>query len=328
MIGLYVFALLFWGFPIPRGSKVNSNYYTYYRNFRGIYYISVESSFELINHGSWGYLKDVDEATFTILGDSWSKDATHVWFGYNLIKNVDVATFRINASGVAVDKDNVYIKDYSDNDWFVKPSQSGIDKETAEYFVYRLGERQDQWMRDKDYVYHYDKRIDVDRNSFRIIGEDWFIDKYNVYLTGYNGETKQWDLCRIDSTQYPVEHGYHYFRNGRNVLYFDSVIVRNVDVKRFEEIGLDKYLVNDMLFYEGKPFLKDSLDVRNARFYFYGRIAADKKNVFFDRNRLNDVDAVTFRQINDEKFEDKNYIYTIKENVCRHNKNPFDKKKK
>ena len=68
-----------------------------------------------------------------------------------------------------------------------------------------------------------------------------------------------------------------------------------------------------MLFLNGEPFLKDSLDVKNATFYFYGRIATDKHHVFFDRKQLDDINAATFRQISDEVFEDRNYIYTIKE---------------
>lgn len=97
IIGLCVFVSLYLILPIPRGSKVNSDYYTYYKNIRGIYYISVEHSLNLINHGSWGYLKDVDESTFTILDSHWAKDATHVWFGDKLIENVDIKTFHINA---------------------------------------------------------------------------------------------------------------------------------------------------------------------------------------------------------------------------------------
>lgn len=275
IFGLCVFVSLYLVLPIPRGSKVNSDYYTYYKNVRGIYYISVEHSLNLINHGRWGYLKDVDESTFTVLDDQWAKDATHVWFGNKLIENVDAKTFHINASGVAVDKDNVYIVDYLSSGScspYISPSHSGIDVETAEYFVYRLGSRQDEWMRDKDYVYLYDKRTDVDRNSFRIIGEDWFIDKNYVYLTVYNYKTKAWDLCRIDSLQHPIEPGYCYFRNGRNVIYGDSVIVRDIDIQRFEEIGVGKYLVNDMLFLNGEPFLKDSLDVKMPHFIFTGAL--------------------------------------------------------
>lgn len=327
MIGLYILMLLFFGFPIPRGSQINPHYHTYYINCRGIYYISVENPLALINHGSWGYLKDADKNTFTILDDNWAKDATHVWFGDELIRNVDVKTFQINAGGVAVDKNNAYIRDFSNGDSYIRPCTSGIDAKTAEYFIYRLGSLQDEWMRDKDYVYHYDKRIDVDRNSFEIIGEDWFIDKQFVYITKYNSTTEQRELCRVDSLQHPSEPGYHYFRNGRNIIYIDSVIVKDVEIQRFEEVGVDKYLVNDMLFLNGTPFLKDTLDVKNARFYFHGHIAADLKNVFYVRTRLDDIDAATFQQTDDNTFEDKHFIYTLKERPWGEDY-PFDKKRK
>lgn len=42
---------------------------------------------------------------------------------------------------------------------------------------------------------------------------------------------------------------------------------------------------------------------------------------------LDDIDASTFRQIDDDTFEDKDYIYTIKENAWKE-EYPFDKKKK
>lgn len=326
LIGLYVLMCIFGGFPIPRGARLDHRYYTYYKNIMGIYYISVENALALINYGNWGYLKDVDERTFTVLDNGWAKDAKHVWYGDELIKDVDASTFHINSSGVPVDKHHVYILDYSDYN-FIRPSQSGIDVETAEYFVYRLGELQNEWMRDKDFVYHYDKKVDVDRNSFQIYGEDWFIDKNFLYKTLYNDRTDQWDLHRLDSLQTPIEAGYHYFRNGRNIIYGDSVIVRDIDVQRFEEVGLLKYRVNDMLFYEGELFLKDSLDVRNARFYFYGHIAADNNSVYYVHNRLDDIDASTFLQIDEKTFEDKNFIYTIKEKPWGENY-PFDKIKK
>ena len=82
-----------------------------------------------------------------------------------------------------------------------------------------------------------------------------------------------------------------------------------------------------MLFLWGKPFLKDSLDVENARFYYHSRLAADNKNVYYVRKLLDDIDAPTFRQIDDDTFEDKDYIYTIKEKACGE-EYPFVKKKK
>lgn len=324
-IGLYVFIIIFFGFPIPRGSKVDNRYYTYYQNIRGIYSITVENSLALINHGSWGYLDDVDESTFEVLAEGWAKDANHVWHFDDIVRKTDLKSFHINESGLPVDKRHVFVR--SDNGVFV-PSTSGIDPETAEFFVYRLGMLQEEWMRDKDFVYHYDKKVDVDRNSFQIYGEDWFIDRNFLYKTLYNDMTQQWDLHCLDSLQTPIEAGYHYFRNGRNIIYGETVIIRDIDVQRFEEIGNLKYRINYMLFYNGVPFLKDSLDVQNAKFYFYGRIAADGKNVFFDDKRLKDIDAATFRQIDNETYEDKDYIYKIPEITHRQVDFSFVKKKK
>lgn len=327
LIFLYFCMLLFFGFPIPRGSKIDSNYYTYYKNIFGIYYISVEHAPALINHGSWGYLDDADMQTFMVLGEGWAKDANHVWHDDEIVKNTDVKSFHINEHGVAMDKNRVYIHDSSNDEDYIRPSHSGIDVETAEYFVYRLGALQDEWMRDKDFVYHNDRRIDVDRNSFEIYGEDWFVDKDFLYKTLYNDLTRKWDLHRIDSLQQPIEAGYQYFRNGRNIIYGDSIILKDIDVQRFEEIGVGKYRGNDMLFLWGKPFLKDSLDVENARFYYHGHLATDNKNVYYVRKLLDDIDASTFRQIDNGTFEDKDYIYTIKEKAWGE-EYPFVKKKK
>ena len=275
LIFLYFCMLLFFGFPIPRGSKIDSNYYTYYKNIFGIYYISVEHAPALINHGSWGYLDDADMQTFMVLGEGWAKDANHVWHDDEIVKNTDVKSFHINEHGVAMDKNRVYIHDSSNDEDYIRPSYSGIDVETAEYF-------------------------DL---------------------------TRKWDLHRIDSLQQPIEAGCQYFRNGRNIIYGDSIILKDIDVQHFEEIGVGKYRVNDMLFLWGKPFLKDSLDVENARFYFHGHIAADNGNVYYVHKLLDDIDASTFRQIDDDTFEDKDYIYTIKENAWKE-EYPFDKKKK
>lgn len=327
LIGIYFCMLLFFGFPIPRGSKVDNNYYTYYKNVFGIYYISVENAPALFNHGSWGYLDDVDVQTFRVLAEGWAKDVNHVWHDNKIVRNTDVNSFHINQYGVAVDKNSVYIRDSSNDEDYIRPSHSGIDVETAEYFIYRLGELQDEWMRDKDFVYLYDQRIDVDRNSFEIYGEDWFVDKDFLYKTLYNSVSRKWDLHRIDSLQRPIEAGYQYFRNGRNIIYGDSIIHKDIDVQRFEEIGVGKYRVNDMLFLWGKPFLKDSLDVENARFYYHGHLAADNKNVYYVRKLLDDINASTFRQIDDDTFEDKDYIYTIKEKAWGE-EYPFIKKKK
>ena len=100
------------------------------------------------------------------------------------------------------------------------------------------------------------KRINVDRNSFDIVDEDWFTDKNYIYKTTHNIKTKEWELTCIDTRQSPIKPGYNYFRNGRNIIYCDSVIIKDTNIKRFEEIGLNKYIINNTIYSDGKPYLK------------------------------------------------------------------------
>jgi hypothetical protein len=67
--------------------------------------------------------------------------------------------------------------------------------------------------------------------------------------------------------------------------------------------------------------------VDKARFYFYGHIAADGQHVFYHEHLLKGIYAASFRQIDEETFEDKNFIYTIKEFAWKE-EDPFNRKKK
>ncbi len=327
--GLFGIFSFFSIFPLPRGTKVNRDYYTYYENVNGIYYISVKNSLELLEHGSWSYLEDADKETFTVLNSEWAKDARHVWRWDEMVENADAESFHINKGGVPVDRYHVYVNDYGlDADRHAAiPSESGIDAESAEYFVTRLGHTESEWMRDKNHVYFYDRKVDVDRNSFRFLEDQWFVDRHNLYIRTYDKERACHALKWIDSLQIPIESGYNYLRNGRNIIYHDTVILRDIDVRCFKEIGCNKYRINDTLFYNGTPYLKDSVDVACARFYLHGNLITDGKSVFYMDKRLDDIDAATFRQINDDKYEDRNFIYTMKPRSWQE-EYPFEKKRK
>lgn len=329
VITFYWLLSLFFGFPIPRGTKVCADYSSYYKNWNGIYYISVDNVLNLITHGHWGYLKGVEEENFTVLDDNWAKDLNTVWYMDRVIKSADAASFYVDKSGLAKDKNHVYVYD-TDVSCF-RPTKCNINVQTAEYFVHKQNSLDLSWMRDKDFVYLDEVKLDVDRSTFAPLGNSyWWTDKNYVYSDGYDYSAKRGVLIRVDSLRTPLDTlnaGCHYLRNGRNIIYMGMVAVRDIDVVRFEEVGLSKCIVNDMLFYEGEQILKDSLDVKMAKFYFYGHIAADKHHVFYGRKQLDDIDATTFCQISDEIFEDKNFRYTIKENAWRE-EYPFNKRKK
>lgn len=325
----YWFALFFFGFPIPRGTRVCPDYSTYYENWRGIYYISVEHALNLINFGHWGYLEDADKETFTVLDDNWAKDEKHVWYQDKIVETTDVVSFHVDKSGLPKDKNRVFV--YDPDTRCFRPTKCGIDVQTAEHFVFNKDGQDWTWMRDKNFVYFDETKLDVDRNTFAQLGKTyWWTDKNSVYMDRWNSSLKKCELIKVDSLQSPIDtlnKGSHYLRNGRNIIYLGSVIAKDLEVYRFEEVGLSKCIVNDMLFENGVRILKDSLNIPEAEFYFYGHIAADKNHVFYSRKQLDDIDAASFRQIDDEMFEDKYYIYTIKENAWRE-EYPFERKKK
>ncbi|MBQ7823681.1 MAG: DKNYY domain-containing protein [Bacteroidaceae bacterium] len=328
-IVFYWFISFFFGFPIPRGTRVCADYSTYYENWRGIYYISVGNVLNLINFGHWGYLEDVDKETFIILDDNWAKDKNHVWYQDKTIKTADVASFDVDKSGLPKDKNHVYVYDVDMHTF--RPSKCNMDVATAEHFIFKNDGQDWTWIRDRNFVYYDETKLDVDRNSFAPLGKTyWWTDKDYVYIDSWNSSLKKCELIKVDSLQSPVDTlnvGSYYLRNGRNIIHLGSVIARDIEVYRFEEVGLGKCIINDMLFENGERILKDSLNVPEAKFYFYGHIAADKNHVFYSRKQLNDIDAASFRQIDDKIFEDKYYIYIIKENVWRE-EYPFNRKRK
>lgn len=325
-VGMYFGTL----FPIPRGHCINANQSKYYfKNIWGVYYISVEHRLNLIEFGHWGYLKGVDYNSFVILDSDWAKDKNTVWNGSDVLHGADVASFHIDKSGLAKDRFHVYV--YDPYQLKMRPTVCGIDVETAEHFVFKHNGQDWTWLRDDKHVYLDEQVVDVDRDSFKPLGDSyWWIDKDWVYNDYWDPEIKRNVLAKVDSVHAPLDTfspGCHYLRNGSNIIFLGKVILRNVELKRFEEVGVDKCIINDMLFDYGEQILKDSLNVNEAHFYFYGHIAADKRHVFYGRELLKDVDAASFREISDEVFEDRNYIYTI--NIESMNTSyPFDKKKK
>ena len=325
----YWFLLFFFGLPIPRGTRVCADYSTYYKNLRGIYYISVEHALSLIEYGHWGYLMNVDQATFAVLDDNWAKDKNQVWYQDRIVKAADAASFAVDKSGLPKDKHHVFVYDADMCNF--RPSKCNMDVATAEYFVFNKDGQDWTWIRDRNHVYYDETKLDVDRNTFAPLGRTyWWTDRDFIYMDQWNSALNKCELIRVDSLQSPIDTlnaGCHYLRNGRHIIHLGRVIDEGAEVERFAEGGADKCIVNDKLFENGTWILKDSLRVPEAEFYFYGHIAADKNRVFFCRKPLNDIDAATFRQRDDETFEDRNFIYTIKENVWRE-EYPFDRKRK
>lgn len=272
--------------PFPAGAIFLNWKGSYQLNIKGIFWTNYPFTywFPLWDNCHVGYLEDASIWSFRVLDDEWAKDKNHVWHMYYPVKDVDAATFELGPNGIPKDKYHVFVSDL----WDYYPSQCDIDPATAEYFVqlpisfdYFTGEAKlswvEKWMRDRRHVYFYERRVDVDRATFRWLAGhswcspgEWYVDKDFVYtvrrVEGYN---PPFELVRVDSLREPLEiipyfvdgidardtiyHPSCYLRNGSNILYKDSVAVRDIDVKslRVEYIGgvYSQYdcIINDTL---------------------------------------------------------------------------------
>ena len=256
--------VLFWfwfitsNFPVLKGDKVNPSFSTYYKSIRGYYYISVGyHRFELFNHGLFSYLDHVDSHSFIVLAEDWAKDKNHVWHCNQIVEGADAASFLIDKTGLPKDKNHVYVPG---DVYEYKPTDCGINVETAEYFVFKHDGQDWSWMRDKDNVYFHEVRVDVDRDTFRPLGSScWWIDKDWIYYDQWDSKLKRSALVRIDSLQVPLDtlsQSYQYLRNGRNVIYLGKVIIKDSDITQFEDMGFDSCRINDMLYIHGERIQK------------------------------------------------------------------------
>ena len=128
-----------------------------------------------------------------------------------------------------------------------RPSNCNIDVASAEHFVYNEDGQDWIWIRDKDFVYHDETKLDVDRNTFAPLGKTfWWTDRDYVYMDSWNSSLNKWEVIKADSLQSPIDTlnvGSHYLRNGRNIIYLANVIARDIEVYRFEEVGLVNVLL-------------------------------------------------------------------------------------
>jgi hypothetical protein len=283
-----------WGIQIDPKSK------NYYRNRKGIYYSPLNNWLEV----QQTYLHDVDAETFVVLADHFAKDKYKAYFEGSEIKDVDVASFYVDPSGLPKDKYHVYI--YDDKISNCRPAKCDIDLVTAEHppFLNRF-----MWLRDKDHYYLDEQRLDIDRNNFHEFGRGWYVDEYQIYDMRWDSQKKNYVLNVVDTIQTPLEiiQDTYYLRNGRNIICVGKVVVRNLDIHTIKQISDLTCAVNDMIIYQGKIRLKDTVDVSTLQ--EVNMFLKDKNHVYYRFEILDQLDAPTFKHVKKDIYEDKNGRY-------------------
>jgi len=291
---------------ISCGDQIDPKSKGYYENIKGIYFSPENNWFEL----GMNYINGVDAETFTVLDYSFAKDKNHVYIGANILKGADATSFYVDASGLPKDKLHVFVYDPEISKY--RPARCRIDMKSAEMPFQKNNGQDWIWLRDKDNIYLREKRLNVDRNTFRSFG-DWYIDKDKIYFVVWNSEAKTEELLTVDSIQTPIDTipNSYYLRNGRNMIYLTKVILQNIDITTVRRLGIFDCIVNDMLLIDGKVSLKDTVDINTLQVVEEGVYYKDRNHVYYDDNILEGIDATSFRQTGDFSYEDKNGRYEI-----------------
>lgn len=213
----------------------------------------------------------------------------------------------IYTTGLAKDKNNVFVSDYYTSE--CRPTVCDIDIMTAQYFVHNQNGQDHLWLRDKNYVYLNEKRIDVDRNTFKAFHE-WFIDKNWIYFLYCDSEKEEYKLLSVDSIQNPLETisgTAFYLRNGKDIIYLGKIAMHNVDIKSIKALDFTTCVVNDLFLFDGNVRLKDTIDTVTLQ--TVGCFLKDKNHVYYGAEILKGIDAATFRQTEEYCYKDKNGNY-------------------
>lgn len=144
----------------------------------------------------------VDQATWEIISQGYSKDKIKVYCGVHELPDADPKTFKVIRNGFAewgADKEAVY------DQWFK------LENSDPQTFQFIGG----SFSKDRNNVYFYQHRLDgADPTSFEIIADNVAKDKNAIFAFG----KKMPSYIDMSSVRVPGD-GYIYDKNGRYHLY-------------------------------------------------------------------------------------------------------------
>lgn len=273
-------------------------------------------------------LEYADPKTFQVLGNGYAKDKNNVYWNDVKIENADIETFEVMDDSIeyAKDKNNVYFTwmaqknienpetfEFIQNSIYAKDEEKVyfragqgdlgiVEKANPETFeTIKLKDEYSHFAKDDKNLY-YDGTLlkDADYNSFKVLSENYAIDKNNLYYLYY-----------------------HYFFNEDGKVEFKDNV--KPDLQSLEYLGDNffkdnKFIYNHSYFgYEGKNHLvkMNEFDVNTFKIIndYY---AIDKNNIYYlvhvtgsdyVVNIVENADFDTFKIVNDRWAKDKNNCY-------------------
>ena len=212
-------------------------------------------------------ISGADLISFNVVSNEYSKDKNYVYYGDKILELSDSNTFERLDSIYYIDKNYIFKGGVC-----ITPKINGFN---LKYLVidFNHNKHRFDYFKDGDLVYFKDKlMVGLDINSFKIIGEGYFLDKFNVYYLGIkieNSDPNTFEFLDVDQK----------YSKDKNNVYCFGKIIKKADSNSIK-------------------FLKDDFLIDNESVYFNGAIFHFKK-----------ADPKSFKVTSKQLAEDKNYLY-------------------
>lgn len=241
-----------------------------------------DAKYVYYHQGSSSYttkLQDADLATFRVLQDDYSCDASHVWFQGRLLPDANPSELRILTYGYACTDSAVYYL-------FKK-----IKGDPQTFVVHATG-----YTEDANDVYWDQYPLHVcDKESFRILPRKphkknhWAKDKQYVYYMLHSRDSV---IVRSPIADYDsFEEIDHYYARDKEQVYYCDTIVENANPATFRYVGR-LYCQDDAhVFFKGKKvcdYTASFMELNNS-------CAKDSLHVYYREKTIEGADPVTFR---------------------------------
>lgn len=244
---------------------------------------------------------DADPQTFEDLGDSYGRDAKHVFIEGKLVEGADGATFKYLGELYGVDANHVWhydtIMSTADPKSF-RVHNEYLTEDTADYYWYGRA------------VHVVDKQSFVilnDKNGFAPI---WAKDKYNAYCMGYApvplADYESFHTIN-DAMWMSGDYAVDKYR-----VYFQDYIVEGADPQTFREV--DFYVGQDKncVYYKWKATtVRDYRKLAQVGIYYF----TDGKQIYNKKlEEFSGVDPTTFRVLADNQgdciwYVDRDHVW-------------------
>lgn len=261
-----------------------------------------------------------DSQHFEVLSTYFAKDSKYVYYKYKKITEADYNTFRVDSVGtLARDKNHVFVLDYS----FECSVVEGADPES---YVY-ISNNNNQWAKDINYCYYFNRRIDADVTSFYVINNLLAADKHYIYFspskTHYVDSLISYNLSGVlkaisSFVVYDDNKLYCVFSTRYQDRYkMELFPYKDINALRFHSADSLVFSVDSCVYWYGNP-ITDFVDIATFK-VIQKKYAKDANSVFYKGQKIEGANPLSFNVLKDDSYYDygvdDKYVYHIGEKL-------------